>query len=161
MILLRTGRLAEAQRCFEHVIHSPAFQRGEDRLASWRHSDDRAMARALLARALWLRGFPEGAHREAEASLGEVWGSEHQLTMCLGVRGSTSLGYANIFSGLREKVRSRPRRRKHIGSTVARRCSVGGKVSCSLTRRPPAPRGLAPHGDMYPFKTRFGNAPQF
>jgi hypothetical protein len=40
------------------------------------------MARALLARVLWLRGFPERAHREAQASLGEVRGSDHQLTMC-------------------------------------------------------------------------------
>jgi len=40
------------------------------------------MARALLARALWLRGFPDRAHHEAQASLGEVRGSDHQLTMC-------------------------------------------------------------------------------
>ena len=82
MILLRIGRLAEAQRYFERVIQSPPFYQNEDRLPSWRHSDDRAMARALLARALWLRGFPERAHHEAQASLGEVRGSDHQLTMC-------------------------------------------------------------------------------
>ena len=40
------------------------------------------MARALLARALWLRGFPEKARHEAQASLGEVRGADHQLTMC-------------------------------------------------------------------------------
>src|SRR6266478_9133009 len=82
MILLRIGRLAEAQRYFERVIQSPPFYQNEDRLPSWRHSDDRAMARALLARALWLQGFPERAHHEAQASLGEVRGSDHQLTMC-------------------------------------------------------------------------------
>jgi predicted ATPase len=82
MILLRIGRLAEAQGYFERVIQSPPFYQNEDRLPSWRHSDDRAMARALLARALWLRGFPERAHHEAQASLGEVRGSDHQLTMC-------------------------------------------------------------------------------
>lgn len=75
MILLRIGRLAEAQRYFERVIHSPPFYQNEG-------SDDRAMARALLARALWLRGFPQRAHHEARASLGEVRGSDHQLTMC-------------------------------------------------------------------------------
>jgi len=82
MILLRIGRLAEAQRYFERVIQSPPLYQNEHRLPSWGHSDDRAMARALLARALWLRGFPERAHREAQASLGEVRGSDHQLTMC-------------------------------------------------------------------------------
>ena len=82
MILLRIGRLAEAQRYFERVIQSPPFYQNEDRLPIWRHSDDRAMARALLARVLWLRGFPERAHHEAQASLGEVRGSDHELTMC-------------------------------------------------------------------------------
>jgi len=82
MILLRIGRLAEAQRYFERVIQSPPFYQNEDRLPIWRHSDDRAMARALLARALWLRGFSERAHHEAQASLDEVRGSDHQLTMC-------------------------------------------------------------------------------
>jgi predicted ATPase/DNA-binding winged helix-turn-helix (wHTH) protein len=82
MILLRLGRLAEAQRYFERVIQSPPFYQNGDQLPIWRHSDDCAMARALLARALWLRGFPERAHEEAQASLGEVRGSDHQLTMC-------------------------------------------------------------------------------
>lgn len=81
MILLRLGRLAEAQRCFERVIQSRHHGSG-DRLPIWRNSDDRAMARALLARTLWLQGFPERAHDQAEASLGEVRGPDHQLTMC-------------------------------------------------------------------------------
>src|SRR5208282_2557770 len=82
MILLRIGRLAEAQRYFDRVIQSPPFYQSEDQLPVWRHSDDRAMARALLARSLWLQGFPERAHHEAQASLGEVRGADHQLTMC-------------------------------------------------------------------------------
>jgi predicted ATPase/DNA-binding winged helix-turn-helix (wHTH) protein len=82
MILLRTGRLAEAQRCFERVVQTAPSYQNEDRLPSWRHSDDRAMAKALLARVLWLRGFSEKAHHEAQASLSEVRGSDHQLTMC-------------------------------------------------------------------------------
>jgi predicted ATPase/DNA-binding winged helix-turn-helix (wHTH) protein len=82
MILLRTGRLAEAQRYFERIVQLPPFFQSGDRLPSWRHSDDRAMARALLARVLWLRGFPERAHHEAQASLGEVRSHDHQLTMC-------------------------------------------------------------------------------
>jgi predicted ATPase/DNA-binding winged helix-turn-helix (wHTH) protein len=82
MILLRTGRLAEARRYFERIIQSPPFYQNGDRLPTWRHSDDRAMARALLARTFWLQGFPERAHHEAQASLGEVRGHDHQLTMC-------------------------------------------------------------------------------
>ncbi len=81
MILLRTGRLAEAQRYFERVIRSRRYESG-DRLPIWQNSDECAMARALLARTLWLRGFPEKAHHEAQASLGEVRGPDHQLTMC-------------------------------------------------------------------------------
>ncbi len=81
MILLRIGRLTEAQRCFERVISSPLY-RQEGVVPSGRHSGERAMARAMLARALWLRGFSERALQEAQASLGEVRGSDHQLTMC-------------------------------------------------------------------------------
>jgi predicted ATPase/DNA-binding winged helix-turn-helix (wHTH) protein len=76
MILLRTGRLVEAQRHLEYVVHSPPFYRDEDRSPIWQHSDDRAMARAMLARALWLQGFAEKAHYEARASLAEVWSTE-------------------------------------------------------------------------------------
>jgi len=81
MILLRLGRLEEAQRCFERVIHSPLY-RQDGVLPSRGHSGERAMARAMLARALWLRGFSQRALQEAQASLGEVGGSDHQLTMC-------------------------------------------------------------------------------
>ncbi|HTI82082.1 MAG TPA: winged helix-turn-helix domain-containing protein [Acetobacteraceae bacterium] len=81
MILLRRGRLVEAQRYFERVIQSRPSE-NENRLPIWRNSDDRAMARALLARTLWLRGFPERARHEAQASLGEVRGPDHHLTMC-------------------------------------------------------------------------------
>jgi tetratricopeptide (TPR) repeat protein len=82
MIMLRVGRLAEAQRYFERVIQSAPFHLDDDRQPIWRDSDDRAMARALLARALWLQGFPERARHEAQASLGEVRGSDHPLTLC-------------------------------------------------------------------------------
>jgi predicted ATPase/DNA-binding winged helix-turn-helix (wHTH) protein len=82
MILLRTGRLMEAQRYFERVIQSVPFYPAEDPLPIWRRLDDRAMARALLARTLWLQGFSEKAHHEGQASIAEVRGADHQLTMC-------------------------------------------------------------------------------
>jgi tetratricopeptide (TPR) repeat protein len=82
MRLLRIGRLAEAQRYFERVIQFAPYYPGKGQLPIQQHSDDRAMAQALLARTLWLQGFPERAHHEAQASLGEVRGSDHQVTMC-------------------------------------------------------------------------------
>jgi tetratricopeptide (TPR) repeat protein len=78
--LLTMGRLSEAQRCLERAVRSPLPE--EERApARWR-SGDHAMARAMLARALWLQGFPDSARREAQASLDDVGGSNHQLTMC-------------------------------------------------------------------------------
>jgi hypothetical protein len=79
--LLTIGKLSEAQRCFERVIRSPLYVE-EGQLPVWRHSGDRAMARAMLARALWLQGFPDRAHRESQASIDDVRGPDHQLMMC-------------------------------------------------------------------------------
>jgi predicted ATPase/DNA-binding winged helix-turn-helix (wHTH) protein len=77
--LLTLGRLSEAQRCLERVIQFEP-QGGEP--AAWQRSGDRAMARAMLARALWLQGFAERAHSEARASLDEIERAGHQLTIC-------------------------------------------------------------------------------
>ena len=45
-------------------------------------SNDRADARAMLARALWMQGFAERALNEARASLEELRGADHQLSLC-------------------------------------------------------------------------------
>ena len=79
--LITIGRLAEAQRCFEHVIASSVLLERE-RLPIWRQSGDRAIARAMLARALWLQGFLERASNEAQASLDELQSVDHQLMIC-------------------------------------------------------------------------------
>jgi predicted ATPase len=79
--LLTIGRVAEAQRWLERAIRSSLSLTAEQ-LPVWRHSGDRAMARAMLARALWLRGFPDRARREAQASIDDVRGPDHELTMC-------------------------------------------------------------------------------
>jgi predicted ATPase len=79
--LFTIGRIAEAQACFERVLRhpvSPADQRG---MVAYQ-SDDRAMARAMLSRALCLRGFAEQAHSAAQASLDELQGTTHQLSFC-------------------------------------------------------------------------------
>jgi predicted ATPase/DNA-binding winged helix-turn-helix (wHTH) protein len=79
--LLTIGRPGEAQRWFEQAIRS-SLHLDEQQPPVSRHSGDRATARALLARALWLQGFPDRAHSEAQASIDEVRDLNHQLTMC-------------------------------------------------------------------------------
>jgi predicted ATPase len=75
------GKLSDAQRWLERAVRSPVYLE-EQQLLVWQHSGDRAMARAALARTLWLRGFPDRAHREAQASIDDARGHGQQLTMC-------------------------------------------------------------------------------
>jgi predicted ATPase/DNA-binding winged helix-turn-helix (wHTH) protein len=77
--LLTLGRLFEARRCFERVIQSIP-QGTQPSIGRW--SDDRAMARAMLSRALWLQGFAERACIEARAGLDEVEDAGHRLIIC-------------------------------------------------------------------------------
>ena len=78
--LMMAGRHREAQRCFERILDPlpPDRQRSE----FWNHLAARAMARALLARTLCLRGFAERAYREALTSVDEVRASDHELSIC-------------------------------------------------------------------------------
>jgi predicted ATPase/DNA-binding winged helix-turn-helix (wHTH) protein len=79
--LLTAGRLREAQDCFERILQPPVP--ADDRQPEfWNYLDARAMARAMLARALCLRGFAESAHREAQASVDEVRATDHPLSIC-------------------------------------------------------------------------------
>jgi ATP/maltotriose-dependent transcriptional regulator MalT len=73
--LLTIGRLNEARLRLERAIQS-SFDLEEERPPVSRLSGDRAMARAMLARALWLQGFPDKARREARASLDDLRGSK-------------------------------------------------------------------------------------
>jgi tetratricopeptide (TPR) repeat protein len=79
--MMMIGRLSEAQRRFERSLRL-RLSLDEERQSVGPYSDDRAMARALLARVLWLQGFIDRAYREAQASLDDAGGSGHQLTMC-------------------------------------------------------------------------------
>jgi predicted ATPase len=79
--LLTLGRLSEAQQCLERVLRSRSVPDDHRRL-NWHHSEHLAMARALLARALWLQGFANKAHAEAHASLEELHGANRQLSLC-------------------------------------------------------------------------------
>jgi predicted ATPase/DNA-binding winged helix-turn-helix (wHTH) protein len=79
--LLTAGRPREAQECLERVLQSPSTP-DDQRRSNWRHSEHRAMARAMLARALWLQGFINRAHAEARASVEELQGAGHHLALC-------------------------------------------------------------------------------
>jgi predicted ATPase/DNA-binding winged helix-turn-helix (wHTH) protein len=75
------GSHREARQYFERVLQSQVAPKHQ-RPVFWHDSDDRAMARAMLARVLWLQGFPEKAHNEANASLEELQATDHQLSHC-------------------------------------------------------------------------------
>jgi len=77
--LLTLGRLAEAQRSLENVVQ---FEPQGDELVSWRQSGDRAMARSMLSRALWLQGFADRGHSEAQTALDEIEATGHHITIC-------------------------------------------------------------------------------
>ena len=79
--LATAGRPREAQQCLERVLRSPVVP-DDQRRSGWRHSEQRAMARAMLARALWMQGFADKAHAEAAESLEELRGTDHRLSFC-------------------------------------------------------------------------------
>lgn len=78
--LLMAGRHRDAQRCFENILETPRPH--EERPEFWNYLAARAMARALLSRALCLQGFPERAHREAQRSVEELGPGDHPLSIC-------------------------------------------------------------------------------
>jgi predicted ATPase len=74
------GRPREAQQYLERVLRFPAAS-GDRRDAIYYNSNDQAVARAMLARALWMQGFAEQAVNEARLSLKEQ-GTDHPLQLC-------------------------------------------------------------------------------
>jgi predicted ATPase/DNA-binding winged helix-turn-helix (wHTH) protein len=78
--LFLSGRPREAEQYFERVLRFPAAP-GDRRDAIYYNSNDHAVARAMLARALWMQGFTEQALNEARLSLKEQ-GTDHPLQLC-------------------------------------------------------------------------------
>jgi tetratricopeptide (TPR) repeat protein len=78
---LTRGRPREAQQYFERVLQSPAAP-GDRRDTIYYNSNDRAVARAMLAWTLWIQGFMEQALKEARLSLEELQGTDHPLLPC-------------------------------------------------------------------------------
>jgi predicted ATPase/DNA-binding winged helix-turn-helix (wHTH) protein len=79
--LIPRGRPREAQQYLEHVLRFSAAP-GDRRDATYYNSNDRALTRAMLARALWMQGFAEQALKEGRLSLEELQGTDHPLQLC-------------------------------------------------------------------------------
>jgi predicted ATPase/DNA-binding winged helix-turn-helix (wHTH) protein len=79
--LLTSGRPREAQQYLERILRSPATPGGR-RSVIYYNSNDHAVARAMLARALWMRGLTDQALHEARLSLKELQDTDHQLQLC-------------------------------------------------------------------------------
>jgi predicted ATPase/DNA-binding winged helix-turn-helix (wHTH) protein len=79
--LLTSGRLREAKQYLERALRSPTAP-GNRHSVIYYDSNDHAMARAMLARALWMQGFTEQALNEARLSVEEPQGTDHQLQLC-------------------------------------------------------------------------------
>src|ERR1700722_10723182 len=75
--LLMQGRNREAQGGFERVLRSPIAP-GDRHGVIFYISNDHALARSMLARALWMQGFTESALNQSFASLEDVRGGDNQ-----------------------------------------------------------------------------------
>ena len=79
--LLTSGRPREAQQYLERILRSPSTLGGR-RSVIYYNSNDHAVARAMLARALWMQGLTDQALHEARLSLKELQDTDHQLQLC-------------------------------------------------------------------------------
>ena len=75
------GRLPEAQTRLENVLRLPALLDNQRGTRLFRY-DQHALARAMLARVLWLRGSASQAVAHARASLKEIQTANDQLSLC-------------------------------------------------------------------------------
>ena len=79
--LMTLGRLDEARRSLDRAIRS-LLSLDVDPRPLWRQAIDHTVARASLARVLWLQGFADAAQHEAQLSCDEAKGAPDQLTIC-------------------------------------------------------------------------------
>jgi predicted ATPase/DNA-binding winged helix-turn-helix (wHTH) protein len=77
-----TGDQVGARQYLEEVLASyapPADRRHQ----TWFNYDQRVLARAMLARVLWLQGFLDQALQQARLSVDEAQAVDHRLSVCL------------------------------------------------------------------------------
>jgi predicted ATPase/DNA-binding winged helix-turn-helix (wHTH) protein len=79
--LFLRGRYREAQQYLERVLRLPTASRDRQD-AIYYNSNDHAVARAMLARTLWMQGLTDQAVKEARLSLEDLQGADHQLLLC-------------------------------------------------------------------------------
>ena len=75
------GNQMEARRHLERVFE--LSDRSTGGYGSWLLYDQDVLARAMLARVVWLQGFPEQALSAAQMSLNEALATDNKLTVCL------------------------------------------------------------------------------
>jgi predicted ATPase/DNA-binding winged helix-turn-helix (wHTH) protein/predicted negative regulator of RcsB-dependent stress response len=78
---LTRGRPREAQQYLERVLRFPAAP-GDRRGVIYYNSNDHVVARAMLARALWMQGFADQALEQARLSEEELQATDHPLLLC-------------------------------------------------------------------------------
>ena len=79
--LLWGGRPREGQQYLERVLRLPAAP-GDRQGAIYYNPNDRAVTRAMLARALWMQGLTDQALKEARLSVEELQGTDPPLQLC-------------------------------------------------------------------------------
>jgi predicted ATPase/DNA-binding winged helix-turn-helix (wHTH) protein len=84
-VLQQTGEHRKARQCFEHVLQHYVVPT-DGRLTAWGQFDQRVLARAMLARALWLQGYAEQAAEQARISLEEAQITNYQLSIVEALR---------------------------------------------------------------------------
>jgi predicted ATPase len=75
------GKQREARRCLERVLELYVAPKNQRHTILFQY-DQRALARAMLARVLWLQGFVDQANHQAQASLEEAQATDYGLTLC-------------------------------------------------------------------------------
>jgi len=70
------GQQRDARRCFERVLELYVAPK-DRRHTNWFQFDQRVLARAMLARVLWLQGFMDQAKNQAQASLEDARAAAH------------------------------------------------------------------------------------
>src|SRR5580692_5643563 len=79
--LLWGGRPREARQYLERVVRLPAAP-GDRQGAIYYNPNDRAVTRAMLARALWAQGLTDQALHEARLGVEELQGTDPPLQLC-------------------------------------------------------------------------------
>ena len=83
--LQHAGQNRKAQQCFEHMLKR-SVAASDRRYALMVQLDQRVLARAMLARVLWLQGYVDQAIAQARMSLEEAQAADYKLSICEALR---------------------------------------------------------------------------